>query len=244
MVGPANVTAIIVDKARPRLLTNCFEQLFGLPVGFLVDSSLGGLQRNRSMSWPESELLRAVNLAIRDQGVEWSQYEKLLRNGAIARLLQSRTPAPAEERVLLPGWAAERATARERHFADVLAASGVTLVGDVEVLAAPVTATATADVPPVPADVPLDAATEALAGLLSAAVGRGAYFEVPAAKAPKQEAPVKTAGTGMGAASQGAAAQQPGLGRVLAKVSTKRLVGVVAGRVRRKAARLVGLGRR
>ena len=233
VVGPANVTAVVVDKAQPTLLTDSFERLFALPHGFLVDSSLGGLQRNRSMSWPESELLRGLNLALRDRDVDWSHYEKLLRNGAIARLLESRTPTTTEERVLLPGWAAERATARGRHFADTIAASGVNVVGDPEVLGGPVPATA--DIPPAPAEVPLDAAIEALAGLLSAALGRGAYFEPPKPKTPEQPA----ADVGAGAGSGG-----PALERSLGGVTTRDLAGVVAARVRRRTARSLGFSRR
>ena len=245
VVGPANVTAVVVDKANPTLLTDSFEQLFGLPHGFLVDSSLGGLQKNRSMSWPESELLRGLNLALRDRDVDWSHYEKLLRNGAIARLLESRTPTAAEGRVLLPGWAAERATARGRGFADAIAASGVNVVGDLQVLAAPLPGTA--DIPPAPAEVPLDAATEALAGLLSAALDRGPYFaprrsttRKPSAGAP---APTRTPTSTVVAGPSGTVGD-PRLDRALAGVTTRALVRLVAARVRRRAARSLPLGRR
>ena len=59
--GAEHVTAVVVDRARPTQLTDAFEALLDLPPGFLVDSSLGGLQANRSMSLPESELMRQGN---------------------------------------------------------------------------------------------------------------------------------------------------------------------------------------
>ena len=242
VVGPANVTAIVVDKAHPTLLTDSFEQLFALPHGFLLGSALGGLQKNRSMSWPESELLRGLNLALADREVDWSQYEKLLRNGAIARLLESRTPTAAEERVLLPDWAAERATARGRYFADAIADTGVNVVGDLQMLRAPVPATA--DIPPVPAGVPLDAATQALAGLLSAALGRGAHFDPPKPKTPKKSAPAavpETTPAGPAPTKQGTG--EPVLNQRLAGVGTRDLAAVVAARLLRRAARSLGLGR-
>ena len=174
LVGPEQVTAVIVDKAHPNRLTDAFEGLFDLPAGFLVDGQLGGLRRNRAMSRAESELIRQLNLRIAGRQVQWNDYETLLRKGAIARLLESRTPAPDEGRLLLPDWAADRAHSLGVQFAESIRASGIRLIGDVQSLAEPVSSTETD--PQTPTTIGLDLAVEPLAGMLSAALGRGPSF--------------------------------------------------------------------
>jgi hypothetical protein len=207
--GADHVSAVVVDKARPTQLTDAFEALLDLPPGFLVDSSLGGLQANRSMSLPESELMRQVNRAIKGRGVEWGEYEALLREGGIARLLQSRTPAADEPSLQLPRWAAERASALGRRYADGIAASGVRVVGDLEVLAAPVSGVGTR--PPKPDSVPVDAAAALVVGTLSAALGRGAFLDDPTEPALRD--------------------------RPVGEARTRELVGEVGARLRRAAGR-------
>lgn len=174
VVGPERVTAVIVDKADPTRMTDAFEGLFDLPAGFLVDEQLGGLQRNRSMSRAESELIRQLNLRVAGREVDWNDYETLLRKGAIARLLESRTPAPGEGPLLLPEWAADRAHSLGVQFAESIRGSGVRLIGDVQSLAEPVSSTKNDQ--PTPTTIALDLAVEPLAGMLSAALGRGSSF--------------------------------------------------------------------
>ncbi len=97
----------------------------------------------------------------------------LFRKGAIARLLESRTPDAAAEPVLLPDWAAELGrTARGVQFRRVdPPASGVRLIGDVQSLAEPVPLGSETD-PRTPTTIGLDLAVESMAGMLSAALGR------------------------------------------------------------------------
>ena len=172
--GADRVTAVVVDKAAPTLLTDAFEGLLDLPPGFLVDDALGGLRANRSLSAQESEVLRRLNLAVKGRGLSWGDYDVLLRKGGIDRLLQSRTPGPDEPRPVLPAWAAERASERGRRYAEEIAAAGVRVVGDLAVLAAPVPGVA--QPPAEPEVVDVDVAVELAAGLLSASTGRGPFF--------------------------------------------------------------------
>ncbi len=206
--GSDHVTAVIVDKARPTQLSDAFEALLDLPPGFLVAPELGGLQANRSMSASESELVRQVNLALKGQGVEWGEYEALLREGGIARLLQTRTPGKQEPALRLPRWAARRASELGRVYAEGIAASGIRVVGDVSVLAEPVTGQ---DPAPAPVQVPVDAAVAAVVGTLSAALGRGAFLAEPV----EPEFPQ----------------------RRVADVRTRELVGEAGARLRRAARR-------
>jgi hypothetical protein len=174
VVGVDRLTAVVVDKAVPTQLTDAFEALLDLPEGFLVDTSLGGLQANRSLSAQESEVLRRLNLAVQNQGVEWREYDTLLRKGGLGRLMQARTPGPGEDGLVLPGWAAQRASELGRRYAAEIEASGVRVVGDLAVLAEPV---AGVDAPPPdPTVVDLEVAVELAAGLMSAGTGRGPFF--------------------------------------------------------------------
>ncbi len=207
-VGADHVTAVVVDKTRPAQLSDAFEDLLDLPAGFLLAPELGGLQANRSMSVPESELVRQVNLALKGQGVEWGQYEALLREGGLARLLQTRTPAEQEPALRLPRWAARRASDLGRAYAEGVAASGVRVVGDVSVLAEPVQGQ---DAAPASDQVPLDAAVALVVGTLSAALGRGAFLAEPEEPAVPQ--------------------------RRVADVRTRELVGEAGARLRRAARR-------
>jgi hypothetical protein len=172
--GPERVTAVIVDKAHPTLLTDAFETLLALPDGFLVDSSLGGLQTNRSLSAQESELVRRINMVVRHQGLDWAEYNALFRMGGLGRLMQARNPGPDEDALVLPAWAAERAGELGRRYAEEIAATGVRVIGDLAVLAQPVDGVQ--DLPPAPQTVDLDVAVELAAGLLSAGTGRGPFF--------------------------------------------------------------------
>jgi hypothetical protein len=173
-VGAENLTVVVVDKAAPTRLTDAFEALLDLPDGFLVDESFGGLQANRSLSAQESELLRRLNVALQDQGVDWREYDTLLRKGGIGRLMQARTPGPEEDSLVLPAWAAERALQLGRHYAEEIAAAGVRVIGDLAVLGEPVESVR--DLPAAPTTVQLDVAVELAAGLLSAGTGRGPSF--------------------------------------------------------------------
>jgi hypothetical protein len=129
--GAGNVTVVIADKADPAFLTTTFERLLGLTVGLLTGAVTGGYEKNRSMSLPEAEVLRAVNAAAYDRATTpWALYHDVIRSGAVKRILDGREPADDEPRVGLPGWAADRAERDGRRYAERIIASGVRVVGD------------------------------------------------------------------------------------------------------------------
>ncbi len=175
LVGPDRVTVVVADKARPRLLTDAVCDLLDLPRQVLeVPAEAGGYSANRSMSMPEVEMIRALNEVVRARGrTDYPQYTTLVRLGATARMLQTRNPAPGEPAITLPAWAAEIAEVRSREHADAVSASGCQIIGDVELLYTPVR---TVPETPALAQVPLAAAAQALAGVVSAATGRRAFF--------------------------------------------------------------------
>ncbi|HLT62228.1 MAG TPA: hypothetical protein VK020_13590 [Microlunatus sp.] len=191
VAGADQVTVIIVDKHRPWVMPEAFEDLLGLSRGTLSPDRADGLTGNRSLTAAESELLRRLNLLVKQGGLGWRQYERLIRNGLAARLLAARTPTPEEPPVRLPDWAREVALERGAAFRDAIAASGVRVVGDLDQLA---TAPPSGEVPR-PESVPLDAAVEALAGTISVAAGQGIDLErglPPAERAERATAAVPT----------------------------------------------------
>lgn len=221
IVGEDKVNVIVVDKAQPTLLTDSFEQLFELPAGFLVDETLGGLRANRAMSMPESELLRALNLAIKGRSVHWRSYETLVRNGAIARVLEARTPGPDEDRMQLPKWAAMLANERGQRYAGEIGDLGVRIFGDLSALAKP--APYVEQPPPPTTEISLELAAESLAGLMSAALDRGAFFD----DLPEPEAAAETQ-------------QEPPRTEVaLSGIRTRQLAAVIAARIRRRVLRMI-----
>lgn len=160
LVGPENVTVVIVDPAEPKRLTDSFEAMLGLPAGLL---SWG--RTNRSLSATESELFRAANVELRERGADWRSYYALIRKGAILAGAQKRKLEPEEPRVLLPDWAARIADQDGRDFADRIARSAVRVIGDLEALTVP---TRSADLPDI-SHVPVDLAAPSIAAAVLAA---------------------------------------------------------------------------
>lgn len=159
LVGPENVTAIVVDKANPDLLTHAFESMLGLPEDTLKWSS-----SNRSLSAIDAELFRHVNALLRDRDASWSTFHGLVRYGAIRLGPERRKGAADESRVVLPPWAAEITDRDGKRFAEALRDSPIRVVGDLDNLT---TATKTSPWRDIDS-VPIDVAAEAVAGAILA----------------------------------------------------------------------------
>ncbi|WP_402466783.1 hypothetical protein [Isoptericola aurantiacus] len=166
IVGPENMTAIVIDKATPNLLTDAFEDLLGLPRELLASAEQDGYSSNRGMSVEEAELLRTVNAEFRRRKLPWPAYEHWMRQGVAGHMMSSRQPADHDTTFELPEWAAEKATERGNRYVDQIEATGVRVVGDLGVLRVP----ARSSENPVftVAQVPLDAAAEAVLGSIQA----------------------------------------------------------------------------
>ena len=160
-VGTDRLTVVVVDESEPQLLPHTFEQLLGLEPGTLVARDLGA---NRSLTWPEVELVQTFNQGWIDADWSMADYTRLVRFGAI-RHLQRRRTAAEETRVPIPPWAVERAAAIGAEMVAGIRAGGVRIVGDLGTLADARLAQNVAAVPGRP-DVPLDVAAGLLAGLV------------------------------------------------------------------------------
>lgn len=131
VVGPGAVTAIIADDRDHDAVLRVFERLTGLRPGTLVaeDSRI-----NRSLTLPETELVRTINQALPPGLLDPVVRLNLVLYGASAAL-RARTPRPGEARIETPGWAHERARAVGREIAAGIATTGVAVVGDLADLA-------------------------------------------------------------------------------------------------------------
>ena len=137
VAGPENVRVIVVDTSDPLHLIREFATLAGLPTEALQTSSS---VRNRSLTWEETEAIRAFNLefhAVNQTRVGDGRGPLSLPVGtrlAAWRKVTHRRPSAAETRLGLPSWADEEV----RRIADTMArgivASGVTISGDVDAL--------------------------------------------------------------------------------------------------------------
>jgi hypothetical protein len=161
-VGTDRLTVVVVDESDQRMLPRTFEQLLGLEPETLVAHDLGS---NRSLSWPEVELVRAFNRGWIDEDWSMADYTRLLRFGAIRRL-QERKPPEAETRVPIPAWAVARATGIGADMVAGIRSSGVRVIGDLDTLADPALAPNVADVPERPG-IPVGVAAGLLAGVVA-----------------------------------------------------------------------------
>jgi hypothetical protein len=213
VLGPQNVTVIVLSKSTPSLLFDAFEGMLGLPSGFMAAVPSDGARANRSMSLAEVTFMRELNERLLTVDAP-QQKRELVWHGAVERMIAMRSPERSEGRLAIPEWAAAPCQEAGRLLADNVRASGVRVVGDLDELSSP-TATHSTDELELAASIPSDAALEALLGLFSAAIGQGANFKAPSR--PQQSA----------AAAEPAPAQQ-------APKPARRSLRSVAGRLRRR----------
>ncbi|MCJ7709900.1 MAG: hypothetical protein MUQ32_03635 [Chloroflexi bacterium] len=131
VVGPENVTVIVVDDRDHAMVLRAFEQLLGLANGTLV--AIPDLA-NRSLTMPEAEAVRAFNIAFNAEGLSKAQHTRVMRLGA-AQVMKHREPEPDEPSVQVPQWAVDRACEVAREMIGTIANSGVRVVGDLDALA-------------------------------------------------------------------------------------------------------------
>ena len=130
--GAEHVTVVVGDETDHDRLLRVFEGLVGLQAGTLVpEPDLA----NRSLTLAEAGIVRAFNVAFREEGLGTQLHTKVMRFGA-AEHLKRRLPGPDEPRIETPSWAIERAAAISRQIVEGIASAGVRVVGDLASLAA------------------------------------------------------------------------------------------------------------
>lgn len=162
LVGPDRVTVLVVDDSDHDKLLRDSERLFGLPDQLLHAPA----QSNRSLTLPETELIRAFNKKFARTDLPKSVYSYAMRFGA-ARYMQDRTPGPDEPKVSTPRWAAEKAAEIGAAAATAIEASGVRVIGDLSLLSTvPTKNIREGKLPATP--IPSDVAASALIGMMQA----------------------------------------------------------------------------
>lgn len=131
VVGPENVTVIVVDSADPSRHLRTFESMLALDEGDLVPEDA---MLQRSLTYPEVEIVRAVNMEFKQR--EWPDvlYGRVIRQGVSRYLRDIRTPPKDEPRVAMPTWAVDEACRIGGRIAEGIDKQGVRVIGDLGIL--------------------------------------------------------------------------------------------------------------
>ncbi len=174
-IGAQNLTVVVVDDRQPELIMRAFERLTGLREGTLTPNRN---PINRSLTLPETEIIRAYYTLMEAQGYNPRIYRKGTSIRPALFLKEQRQPGPEEERIQLPEWAAERTRAISHQIVDGIRASGVRVIGDLESLTRAVAAPTAGQV-----HIPADLAAHLTVGMLvkgGLAKKKGAPKPIPA----------------------------------------------------------------
>jgi hypothetical protein len=135
VVGIDRMTVIVVDDRDRTSLLRTFERLLGLRHGTL---RLHDDLSNRSLTLPEVEALRAFNRrAWGGKGKVPTELRWTLLDPGTSRRLQGRIPAADEAPVRLPAWAAPQVATIADEIVAGIKASGVRVLGDLDILRRP-----------------------------------------------------------------------------------------------------------
>jgi hypothetical protein len=165
IVGPENMTVIVVDEADRNFLFRTFEELVGLPSGLLVAERN---TENRSLTLGEIELVRQISIEFLKRGWSAQLYRRVILKGLARHVSISRTPRADEPRIVTPQWALDRAAEIGAAAADKLPTLGVRIVGDVSTLGAPALAEEPREATNEEVVLPVEAARQAVIGTILA----------------------------------------------------------------------------
>ncbi|MBV9487351.1 MAG: hypothetical protein JO246_14995 [Frankiaceae bacterium] len=181
IAGPDHVTAIVVDSRDHDKILRQFETLLALPDGLLVAEPPE--KDNRSLTWPEAEMLRVVNDAFKRKKWPEELYRSAVRTGFVAALAHMR-PSKGDNltKIPMPTWAAERASEIGAGFAKNIAGLGINVVGDLESLGRMPSQTDESATPPavIPSQMAGDALVAAIIGARQAGRREGKAGSVEA----------------------------------------------------------------
>lgn len=163
-VGPENVTVLVLEDVDRSAMFRTFAQLLDVDPEILV--SRMELTSNRSMTAAEAELLRQLNARVKKQMV-WDEYVRFVRRGVALGMVEGRTPEPDERPLRTPGWALDAAAVQGNLAADTIAALGVRVLGDLDLLRTRIDGDV--DDQPVPDSMPIAAAVQAVTTVIDAA---------------------------------------------------------------------------
>ena len=167
LLGPDHVTVLIVDDVVPQAIFHTFAELLDIEPDVLL--ARREISTNRSMTAPESELLRRLNRAVGKE-LSWQDYETLVRGQVVEGML-SRAAPPEEPRLSTPAWALEVAAQRGATSVAEIRGAGVRVLGDLDALGRLVDSRPQVDVDPID-QLPMDAAVAVAVAQVRAGAGR------------------------------------------------------------------------
>lgn len=132
VVGEENITFVVAEKTRHDRILRVTERLLDLPVGSLSFGPPVG--HNRSMSYPQAELLRQVTL--KTAGSMSVEQQREVRKGIRTEWRRSGVDEDVAP-IPVPDWAADAMRHIGVSFAGVLEESPATVVGDIDTIAEP-----------------------------------------------------------------------------------------------------------
>ena len=192
VVGPENVTVLVLDPVDRDLLPRSVEEMLGVPHG-LLDRTPD--RSNRSLTVAEVELVRRLNMEFVERGWPDVFYRAFVRQGLVLHLTNTRTPPPEEPQIGTPAWAFDHVAAVGAQAAESIRASGVRVVGDLALLGAAPRPGTSSTVVPVGGEragdetvrravlegavMPTDVAVNAVVGLIGVAIGSEDRERVP-----------------------------------------------------------------
>ncbi|MCF8539942.1 MAG: hypothetical protein K9G12_06650, partial [Candidatus Nanopelagicales bacterium] len=95
--------------------------------------------------------------------MQWGDYVRLVRRGVALGMVEGRVPGESEPALFTPQWALDAAQRSGSESADVIAASGVTVLGNIDALRSGLSS----GEQPVQTDqLPIDAAVQALVSVI------------------------------------------------------------------------------
>lgn len=141
LLGADRVAVIVLDGADREFLYRSVEGILGVrPRTLVPDESVA----NRSLSYPETEAVRALNELCAEAGIDWLVHARVVHLGA-AKELWRRPVDPSEPSIDLPAWAVDRALEIDTEMIDSILRAGVRMLGDPAGLLAPPARTAPAE---------------------------------------------------------------------------------------------------
>lgn len=162
------VCVVVVDPRNRMGLFEDFEDLIGLRRGTLQISTTA--QSNRGLSAEEVEMLRVFNERVGHR-FDYQLYDHIVRRAGFNAMVEGRRPGPDEATLVVPARIARVMREHGRSAVDALRASGVRIVGDLDLLVPESALDESLEVAQV-SRVPLEAAAILLEGLV------GKAFEV------------------------------------------------------------------
>lgn len=222
-VGPENCTVIVTEGADRDMLPRTFEQMLGLPEGFLELDS----RSNPSVSHNGIELNRRVNESFAANGWPDEAYHHIMQNG-VRRTLQQVDPESGDEKMpKLSTWASDKLREMSRERIEGIRDSKVNVVGNLEALMPEEIETQESE--PAPDQISIEAAVKAVEGAVRGALVLERRARKQAAAEPRARR------TGRPAKRR--------RGRLVAETSSRDLMRVVGRRALGRVRRVRGGGR-